>query len=83
MAWDDPADLERTLDELDGRVAAFIGEPVIGAGGVIPPPDGYWPEVARICRERDVLLVADEVICGFGRLGDVVRRRSATASSPT
>jgi adenosylmethionine-8-amino-7-oxononanoate aminotransferase len=69
VGWDDPAELERLLDELDGTVAAFIGEPVIGAGGVIPPPDGYWPEVARICRERDVLLVADEVICGFGRLG--------------
>jgi adenosylmethionine-8-amino-7-oxononanoate aminotransferase len=69
VAHDDPADLARTLDELGGRAAAFIGEPVIGAGGVIPPPDGYWTEVARICRERDVLLVADEVISGFGRLG--------------
>ncbi len=70
VAWDDPADLARTLDELEGRVAAFIGEPVIGAGGVIPPPDGYWQEVARICRERDVLYISDEVICGFGRLGE-------------
>jgi putrescine---pyruvate transaminase len=69
VAHDDPAALARTLDDLDGRAAGFIGEPVIGAGGVIPPPDGYWPEVARICRERDVLLVADEVISGFGRLG--------------
>jgi putrescine aminotransferase len=51
------------------KVAAFIGEPVQGAGGVIIPPDTYWPEVERICRERDVLLVADEVICGFGRTG--------------
>ena len=42
---------------------------MIGAGGVIPPPDGYWPEVERILRERDVLFIADEVICGFGRLG--------------
>jgi adenosylmethionine-8-amino-7-oxononanoate aminotransferase len=66
---DDPAALARMLDELDGRVAAFVGEPVIGAGGVIPPPDGYWPAVERICRERDVLLIADEVISGFGRLG--------------
>ena len=57
------------LDELGDRAAAFIGEPVIGAGGVIPPPDGYWPEVERILRERDVLFIADEVICGFGRLG--------------
>jgi adenosylmethionine-8-amino-7-oxononanoate aminotransferase len=51
------------------RVAAFIGEPVLGAGGVVPPPDGYWPAVAELCREHDVLLIADEVITGFGRLG--------------
>ena len=69
VAHDDPADLERVLDELGPRAAAFVGEPMIGAGGVIPPVDGYWPEVERICRERDVLLVADEVISGFGRLG--------------
>ena len=69
VAWDDPDDLARTLDELDGRVAAFIGEPMIGSGGVLPPPDGYWPAVEKICRDRDVLLIADEVITGFGRLG--------------
>ena len=69
VAHDDPDELARTLDELGERAAGFIGEPVIGAGGVIPPPDGYWPAVERICRERDVLLIADEVICGFGRLG--------------
>jgi adenosylmethionine-8-amino-7-oxononanoate aminotransferase len=69
IAHDDPAELARVLDDLGDRAAAFIGEPVIGAGGVIPPPDGYWSEVARICRERDVLLVCDEVISGFGRLG--------------
>ncbi|NHI01543.1 aspartate aminotransferase family protein [Oceanimonas sp. MB9] len=51
------------------RVAAFIGEPVQGAGGVIIPPDGYWPEIQRICQKYDVLLVMDEVICGFGRTG--------------
>ncbi|HKY94153.1 MAG TPA: aminotransferase, partial [Kiloniellales bacterium] len=51
------------------RVAAFIGEPILGAGGVIIPPDSYWPEIQRICRQYDVLLVADEVICGFGRTG--------------
>jgi len=50
-------------------VAAFIGEPVQGAGGVIIPPDSYWPEVQRICRQYDILLIADEVICGFGRTG--------------
>jgi putrescine---pyruvate transaminase len=51
------------------KVAAFIGEPIQGAGGVIIPPATYWPEVQRICRQYGVLLVADEVICGFGRTG--------------
>ena len=51
------------------RVAAFIGEPVQGAGGVIVPPTTYWPEIQRICREYGILLIADEVICGFGRTG--------------
>lgn len=49
------------------RVAAFIGEPIMGAIGVYIPPMSYWPEIERICRKYDVLLVADEVICGFGR----------------
>ncbi|MCA1856782.1 aspartate aminotransferase family protein [Massilia oculi] len=51
------------------RVAAFIGEPVQGAGGVIIPPATYWPEIRRICDKYGILLVSDEVICGFGRLG--------------
>jgi len=51
------------------NVAAFIGEPVQGAGGVFDPPANYWPEIQRICKKYDVLLVADEVICGFGRTG--------------
>ena len=51
------------------NVAAFIGEPVQGAGGVIIPPDGYWTKVEAICRKYGILLVCDEVICGFGRLG--------------
>ncbi len=51
------------------RVAAFIGEPVQGAGGVIVPPETYWPEIQRICREYGILLIADEVITGFGRTG--------------
>jgi putrescine aminotransferase len=51
------------------NVAAFIGEPVQGAGGVIIPPATYWPEVQRICDKYGVLLVSDEVICGFGRTG--------------
>ena len=51
------------------RVAAFIGEPIQGAGGVIIPPATYWPEIERICTQYGVLLVSDEVICGFGRTG--------------
>jgi putrescine---pyruvate transaminase len=52
-----------------GKVAAFIGEPVQGAGGVIVPPATYWPEIQRICDRHGILLVSDEVICGFGRTG--------------
>jgi len=63
--------LEAEIDKLgENRVAAFMAEPIQGAGGVIIPPDSYWPEVMRICKERDVLFIADEVICGFGRLGE-------------
>ncbi|MEM9531504.1 MAG: aspartate aminotransferase family protein [Pseudomonadota bacterium] len=51
------------------RVAAFIGEPIQGAGGVIIPPDSYWPAIQETCRRHNILLVADEVITGFGRLG--------------
>jgi putrescine aminotransferase len=63
-------ELEKKIDELgEHRVAAFIAEPVQGAGGVIVPPDSYWPEVKRILDERDILFISDEVICGFGRTG--------------
>jgi len=63
-------ELETMIDHLgEGNVAAFIAEPVQGAGGVIIPPDTYWPEIQRICDERDILLILDEVICGFGRTG--------------
>ncbi len=62
--------VERLILELGpDNVGAFIGEPIMGAGGVIVPPASYWPEVRRICREHDVLIIADEVICGFGRTG--------------
>ena len=62
--------LETYIEEVGAdRVAAFIGEPIQGAGGVIIPPDSYWPEIQRICRKHDILLIADEVICGFGRTG--------------
>lgn len=63
-------ELEAKIDELgEDRVAAFVAEPIQGAGGVIIPPDTYWPEIARICKARNILLISDEVICGFGRLG--------------
>jgi putrescine aminotransferase len=63
--------LERKIEDLGAeRVAAFVGEPIQGAGGVIIPPDTYWPEIQRICDEYGILLVTDEVICGFGRLGE-------------
>jgi len=63
--------LEAKINELGAdKVAAFIAEPVQGAGGVIVPPDSYWPEVQRICDEYGVLLISDEVITGFGRLGE-------------
>ena len=52
------------------NVAAFIGEPIMGAGGVKIPPESYWPEVQRICRKYDVLLMLDEVITGYGRTGE-------------
>ena len=61
--------LAALFSERGGEIAAFIGEPVIGAGGVIPPVDGYWEAVSHLCREDDVLLIADEVITGFGRTG--------------
>ncbi|MCG2586320.1 aspartate aminotransferase family protein [Massilia sp. TS11] len=62
--------LEQALADIGPeRVAAFIGEPVQGAGGVVIPPASYWPEIQRICDAHGILLIADEVICGFGRLG--------------
>ncbi len=62
--------LEEKIAELGAEnVAAFIAEPVQGAGGVIVPPDSYWPEVKRILDAHDILFIADEVICGFGRTG--------------
>jgi putrescine aminotransferase len=69
VAHDDAGALERVLAEQGERIAAFIGEPVIGAGGVIPPPEGYWERVQRACAAHDVLLIADEVVTGYGRTG--------------
>jgi len=60
---------EKILEVGAEKVAAFIGEPVQGAGGVVIPPASYWPEIQRICDKYGILLIADEVITGFGRLG--------------
>ncbi|GAA6165413.1 putrescine--pyruvate aminotransferase [Pelagimonas sp. KU-00592-HH] len=64
-------ELEEAILEMgEDRVAAFIAEPVQGAGGVIVAPDTYWPEIQRICDKYEILLIVDEVICGFGRTGN-------------
>ncbi len=60
---------DKILEIGPDKVGAFVGEPIQGAGGVIVPPETYWPEIQRICRAYDILLVVDEVICGFGRTG--------------
>ena len=59
------------LREGPDTVAAFIGEPVLGTGGIVPPPVGYWPAIETVLRKYDVLLIADEVVTGFGRLGSM------------
>ncbi|MCA3559725.1 MAG: aspartate aminotransferase family protein [Aestuariivirga sp.] len=65
------AEVEKKILEVGpDNVAAFIGEPIQGAGGVLIPPPTYWPEVQRICRKHGVLIISDEVICGFGRTGN-------------
>ena len=64
-------ELESKIIEIGSdKIAAFIAEPIQGAGGVIIPPKTYWPEIQRICKDHDILLIADEVICGFGRTGN-------------
>ncbi len=71
VAWDSVDALETTIREIGAeRVAAFFCEPIIGSGGVLLPPDGYLRAAREICRAHDVLFVADEVICGYGRVGD-------------
>jgi len=71
VPWDDPATLAKIIEQAGAdRVGAFFCEPVVGAGGVYFPPDGYLAEVQQICRDNDVLFVADEVITGFGRTGE-------------
>jgi putrescine aminotransferase len=63
-------ELEQAIAEHGSeRIAAFVGEPVMGVGGMIPPPDGYWPRVQEVLRRHGVLLVLDEVVTGYGRTG--------------
>jgi adenosylmethionine-8-amino-7-oxononanoate aminotransferase len=70
VAWDSAEALAAQIDACGSeRVAAFFVEPVIGAGGVFPPPAGYLESVEKVCRDRDVLLIVDEVITGYGRIG--------------
>ncbi|MDR6678992.1 aspartate aminotransferase family protein [Pseudomonas oryzihabitans] len=61
---------QKILEVGEDRVAAFIAEPIQGAGGVIIPPESYWPRVRQILAKYDILFIADEVICGFGRTGE-------------
>jgi putrescine---pyruvate transaminase len=71
VAWDDAEALGAAVDRIGAdRVCAFFAEPIIGAGGVMIPPEGYLEHVQEICREREVLFVLDEVITGFGRVGE-------------
>ena len=64
------AELEAQIEREGAEtIAAFIGEPVLGTGGIVPPPEGYWPAIQAVLDRHDILLVADEVVTGFGRLG--------------
>jgi len=64
------AELEALIErEGADTIAAFIGEPVLGTGGIVPPPEGYWQAIQEVLRKHDILLIADEVVTGFGRLG--------------
>ncbi|MEL7256758.1 MAG: aspartate aminotransferase family protein [Pseudomonadota bacterium] len=66
------AELEALIErEGADTIAAFIGEPVLGTGGIVPPPEGYWPAIQAVLDKHDILLIADEVVTGFGRLGSM------------
>ncbi|NDW44221.1 aspartate aminotransferase family protein [Ruegeria sp. PrR005] len=62
---------ELIIAEGPDTIAAFIGEPVLGTGGIVPPPAGYWPAIQAVLEKYDILLIADEVVTGFGRLGSM------------
>ena len=81
VPWDSAEQLDPAIRSTGPeRVAAFFCEPIIGAGGVLLPPDGYLQAARQVCRDHGVLFVADEVICGYGRVGTGSR---ALASSST
>ncbi|MGW3472372.1 aminotransferase family protein [Saccharopolyspora sp. NPDC000995] len=64
------AELEQRIEQIGAdKIAAFIGEPVLGVGGMVPPPEGYWPRVQEVLRRNDILLIADEIVTAFGRTG--------------
>jgi L-2,4-diaminobutyrate transaminase len=66
------AELEALIEREGAHtIAAFIGEPVLGTGGIVPPPAGYWPAIQAVLKKHDILLIADEVVTGFGRLGSM------------
>ena len=70
VGWDDAKSLLELIEKIGAnKIAAFFAEPIIGAGGVYLPPEGYLAEVRDICREHDILFVVDEVVTGFGRIG--------------
>jgi len=62
---------ELILREDPDTIGGFIAEPVLGTGGLVPPPEGYWPRIQEVLKRYDILLIADEVICGFGRTGEM------------
>jgi PLP-dependent transaminase len=64
------AELERTIEELGaGSIAAMIGEPILGVGGMIPPPDDYWPRMSEVLRRHGIMLILDEIVTAYGRTG--------------
>jgi PLP-dependent transaminase len=64
------AELERTIAEIGaGRIAAMIGEPILGVGGMIPPPDDYWPRMSEVLRRHGIMLILDEIVTAYGRTG--------------